>query len=143
MVTLWVRNDDYSLAESWRLVEWCIERGATELTLSFFGPPNPPVGAWDAVDIPLAPFRFPDGPVERFVLNPESVGVLREILDQGLFTYHRGAAVSLEDPILIRNGVPLLTVITHEGEAVLEIEPHEQANLDSAALPYRLTSRWD
>jgi hypothetical protein len=140
MVTLWVRKEDYSLAESWRLVEWCIERGASELTLSFF---DPPIGAWDAVDIPLAPFRFPDGPVERFVLNPESVGVLREILDEGLFTYHPRAALWLEDPILIRSGVPLLSVITHEGEAVLEIEPHEQANLDSAALPYRLTSRWD
>jgi hypothetical protein len=141
MLTLWVRKEDYSPAESWRLVEWCAERGAREFTLSFIGPPDGPTQAWDAFDVPLAPFALNGSSAGRFALTPDSSTVLRSLLGGGLFTYEPTTALCLEDPILFRDGQPMLSVISHEGEAILELEPEDRASLDAAKLTYRLGSR--
>ena len=143
MLTLWARKEDYSAAESWRLIEWCLERGAREFTLSFVGPPDLPSGAWDNFDIPLAPFTVDGSSADRFVLAPDSITVLRYLFGDGLFTHDPTAALWLEDPVLFRDGRPLLSVISHEGEAILELEPEDRASLDAAKFVYRMKSRWD
>ena len=143
MLTLWARKEDYSAAESWRLAEWCLERGAREFALSFFGPTDLPAGTWDKFDIPLAPFAVDGSSADRFVLTPDSITALRYLLGDGLFTYERTAALWLEDPVLFRDGRPLLSVISHEGEAILELEPEDRASLDAAKFVYRMKSRWD
>ena len=143
MLTLWARKEDYSAEESWRLVEWCLESGAREFTLSFVEPPDLPAGAWDKFDIPLAPFTVDGTSARRFVLTPDSVTVLRHLLGGGVFTTEPTAALWLEDPVLFRDGRPLLSVISHEGEAKLELEPEDRASLDAAKFVYRMKSRWD
>jgi hypothetical protein len=142
MLTLWVRKEDYTAAESWRLVEWCAERGARDFTLSFIGPPDLPSEAWNAFDVPLAPFALSGSAVGRFALTPDSIALLRSLLRDGLFTNESTAALWLEDPTLYRDEDPILSVISHEGEAILELEPEDRVSLDAAKFPYRLESRW-
>jgi hypothetical protein len=121
VLTIWARKEDYSITESWRLVEWCLERGAREFTLSFIGPSDLPRERWNDFDIPLAPFALDGSRANRFVLTPGSIAVLRNLFADGLFTHDPTASFWLEDPVLLKEGRPILRVISHEGEAMLSL----------------------
>jgi hypothetical protein len=106
------------------------------------GSPDLAAEAWDAVDVPLKPFALDGAGAGHFALTPDSITELRSLLREGLFTYQPAAAVWLENPILFRDGQPILSVISHEGEAVLELDPQDGTSLDVARLTYRPASRW-
>jgi hypothetical protein len=74
---------------------------------------------------------------------PESIPVLRYLFGDGLFTNEPTAVLWLEGPVLFRDGRPLLSVISHEGEAIFELEPEDRASLDAAKFVYKMKSRWD
>lgn len=136
-----VWTDDYSPDASWRLLDWCLARGADEIGLAFLGPPYMPDSTWSEVDEMLAPFRRRVASAgDRWLLTAESVAVLRAVLRDGLFTYTPGET-SIENPTIYRGGVPLLSVITHEGEGVLHLRADDVTSLERAGLPHHERSR--
>jgi len=143
MTTLWVRREDYTAEGSWRLLDWCLARGGDELGLEFLGPPDPPPDASARVDYELSQFALVRPPADgaRYAFNELSLAALRRVMSDGLFTYESGLT-SLEDPTVFRRGRALLTILSHEDEGVLALEPEEQATLDIGGLPYHVKSRW-
>jgi hypothetical protein len=141
MQTIYVRMEDYPAAESWRLVDWCVRRGADEFSLAFLGPPYVPSTPWSEVDELLAPFRRRVASAgDRWLLTGETSAVLRDILDGGLFAYTPGRT-SLEDLTIYRSGEALLRIVTRDGEGIMQLRDDEEAMLERAQLPYHLRAR--
>jgi hypothetical protein len=139
--TLWIRREDYSAQESWRLLDWCATRGADEFGLSFLGPPYQDEGDWADVDRLLAPFRRRIASAgDRWRLTGESAEALRSVLPGGLFTYEPGAR-TLEDPTVYRGGARLLAIVTHEGEGMVTATDDDAASLARAGLPFHHGAR--
>lgn len=139
MVYVW--TDDYSSEASWRLVDWCLTRGADEIGLAFFGPPYVPDTTWSAVDEMLAPFRRRVASAgDRWVLTAESAAALRTVFRDGLFARTPGET-SIENPTVYRGGVPLLSIVTRDGEGVLHLRPDDATSLARAGLPHHERSR--
>ena len=140
-LTLYVRRSDYPGDAGWRLAEWCLDRGATELTLAFLLAGDRTPASFADIDAALKPFRVADAD-ERFVFSRDSFVALRSVLPDGLFGYVIGGDGWVEDPTFYRSGMPLLEVVSHEGEGILTIEPAEQTSLDALALPYHRRGVW-
>ena len=141
MPSVFVRREDYSQEESWRLVEWCRTRGADEFGLVFIGPPYLPESAWAEADTLLASFRRRVASAgDRWALTGESVAVLRVLLPEGLFTSVSGDR-SLEEVTIYRGGLVLLAVIQPEGEGVLDLHPADERSLEGAGLRFHRAHR--
>lgn len=139
--TLYVRAEDYSTALSWRLLEWCSSRGADEFGLAVLGPPYLPETVWAKVDAILAPFRRRIASAgDRWALTGESMAALRELLEEGLFTYD-SASGSLLDPVIYRGGHVFLSVTSQEGEGRLHLGPDDEQSLERVGLPAHRASR--
>lgn len=139
MVFVW--TDDYSPEASWRLLDWCLTRGADEIGLAFLGPPYVPDTTWSEVDEMLAPFRSRVASAgDRWVLTAESAAALRTVFLDGLFTRTPGDT-SIENPTVYRGGVPLLSVVTRDGEGVLHLRHDDVASLERSGLPHHERSR--
>ena len=138
MQTVFVRRTDYTADDSWRLLQWCMRRGANEFSLAFLGPPYLPSTPWAAVDELLVPFRRRVASVgDRWLLTGETAAVLREFLTDGLFGYTPGET-SLEDLTIYRGGETLLRIVTRDGQGIFQLRDDEEATLESAGLPYHL-----
>jgi hypothetical protein len=136
--TVFVRKTDYTPADSWRLLDWCMRRGANEFGLAFLGPPYLPRTPWAAVDELLVPFRRRVASAgDRWLLTGETATVLRGVLTEGLFGYTPGET-SLEDLTIHRGGETLLRIVTRDGQGILQLRDDEEQALDAAALPYHL-----
>lgn len=141
MQTFLVRREDYPGDRSWRLLDWCVARGANEFSLAFLGPPYVPRTAWAQVDELLAPFRRRVASAgDRWLLTGESVTVLRHVLPGGLFGYAPGDS-SVEDLTIYRGGEALLRVVTRQGEGILQVRDDEEASLERATLPVHRRAR--
>ena len=141
MPTVYVWKDDYSPEASWKLLDWCLTRGADEFSLAILGPPYLPDTAWAGVDEMLAPFRRRVASAgDRWMLTGESAAVLREVLRDGLFTDSLGEA-SVESPTVYRGSAALLSVETRDGEAVLDLHQEDLESLERAGLPFHRSSR--
>ena len=135
MLTLYVRRDDYTGEASWRLLDWCLRRGADEFSLAFLGPPYLPRTTWAAVDNLLAPFRRRVASAgDRWLLTGESAAVLRHLLAGGLLGGGPEEA-SLAGLTVYRGGAPLLQVEMHTGRGMLHARDDEESSLAAAALP--------
>lgn len=139
MSSLYVRREDYSDLDSWRLVDWCRSRGADEFSLSIVGPPYVSGTPWSEADELLAPFRrrVASGG-DRWRLTGESLIVLRSLLG-GLFTGRPASAI--EDPVLYRGGSALLAVVAREGEGTLTLREDDAESFRRTALPFHERSR--
>lgn len=138
MQTVFVRRKDYAPAESWRLLDWCMRRGANEFSLAFLGPPYLPRTPWATVDELLAPFRRRVASAgDRWMLTGETASVLRDVLGEGLFGYTPGET-SLEDLTVYRGGETLMRIVTRDGQGILQLRDDEEQALDTAGLPYHL-----
>ncbi len=141
MQTFFVRREDYPPDQSWRLLDWCLSRGADEFSLAFLGPPYLPDTRWATVDELLATFRRRVASAgDRWLLTGETAAVLRDVLAGGLFAYTPGES-SLEDLTLYRAGEALLRIVTREGQGILQLRDDEEATLERAQLPYHLRAR--
>lgn len=141
MQTFVVRREDYPADQSWRLVDWCLARGANEFSLAFLGPPYVPRTTWARVDELLAPFRRRVASAgDRWLLTGETVTVLRDVLPGGLFGSAPGES-PIEDLTVYRGGEALLRVVTRQGEGILQLRDGEDASLERAALPVHRRAR--
>ncbi|HEU0015434.1 MAG TPA: hypothetical protein VFQ45_17220 [Longimicrobium sp.] len=157
LITRYLAADDYTPALTWRLLDWCMARGADALTLDpmrMVGRPSP---ACDAFETRMAPHRLADGerrplgapyeqwrePAELWRLDAASAAILREHLELGLFTYLLDPENGwLEDPALYRGRELMLGVVTHEGEGFLRVTAGERAELDGLGFPTRDAGTW-
>ena len=141
MQTFFVRAEDYTADQSWRLLDWCLRRGADEFSLAFLGPPYLPRTTWAQVDELLAPFRLRVASAgDRWLLTGEAAAVLHDVLTDGLFAFTPGQS-SLEDLTVYRGGTALLRIVTREGEGTLQLRDDEEAALERARLPYHRRAR--
>ncbi len=141
MQTFFVRAEDYTAEQSWRLLDWCLRRGADEFSLSFLGPPYLPRTTWAVVDELLAPFRRRVASAgDRWILTGETAAVLRDVVAGGLFAFTPGES-SLEDLTVYRGGQTLFRIVTREGEGILQLRDDEEPALEQAGLPYHLRAR--
>ena len=138
--SLVLRREDYSPESSWRLLDWCMARGADELGLTFLGAPYLPGTAWAEVDELLAPFRRRIASAgDRWALTGESASVLRSLFPAGLLNAHPGERQGdawLEDPTIYRGGAALLTVVTHEGVGILHLSTDDAEHFERTGLPF-------
>jgi len=139
---------DFTVEETWRLWQWCIDHGADKF----------------AVDLPFMPAMTPN-PLRRFLvsrarreaqwgperrndtelyrLDGDSTETLRTLFPSGLFqgpTWDTNAGWA-EDPAAYRRGKLMLWIVSHEGLGELRVSPHEQADLTQIGL--RGALRWD
>jgi hypothetical protein len=133
MLTL--RRDDYTAASSWRILEWCMTRGADEFTLGFLGPPYVPDTAWAELDELLAPFRRRVASAgDRWMLTGESGAVLRAMLPNGLLGRTEGPT-AVRDPALYRGGTLMLAVESDAGVGTLSLQDDDEVSLARTGLP--------
>ncbi|HET7631770.1 MAG TPA: hypothetical protein VFK16_05560 [Gemmatimonadaceae bacterium] len=138
MLTCYVRRGDYPGADGWRLLEWCMRRGADEFSLEFLGPPYLPRTEWARMDELLAPFRRRVASAgDRWLLNGETFAVLREMMADGPFGFAPGTS-SLEDLTVFRGGGAMLRVVTRDGLGILQLRDDEGPSLERAGLPHHL-----
>jgi hypothetical protein len=147
----YVYDHEITPEHSWRLVAWCMSRGATELTvalLSFIGHSS---DFCDAFVRAMDAFRLPDAPrdpgsylgeapsqdVPLWRLEPESVEALKAFFDEGLLTYPVGEWKTgcLENPILYRDGRLMLMVVSHENEAMIRLRVDDLESFGALGLP--------
>lgn len=130
-----VRRDDYTAASSWRLLHWCMTRGADEFSLGFLGPPYVPNTAWAELDELLAPFRRRVASAgDRWMLTGESAAVLESMLPNGLLGSASGPA-AVRDPAVYRGGALMLSIESDAGVGTLSLEDDDEASLARAGLP--------
>jgi hypothetical protein len=74
--------------------------------------------------------------VRLWQLTDHSVAALRTFLPGGLFTNVVDPAGWLEDPIVYRNGEPMLGVVTHEQEGLLRATAEELRELETLGFDF-------
>ena len=143
-----IHSIDFTVEETWRLWQWCIDHGADEF----------------AVDLPFMPVTTPNplrpyflsragrevhwgseqwNDTDIYRLDGESTEILRALFPEGLFqgpTWDTDAGWA-EDPAAYRRRELMLGIISHEGFGELRVSPHEQADL--ARIGLRGALRWD
>jgi hypothetical protein len=142
---------DYSAANTWQLVEWCMSLGANEFTIDFLtNNPSRAADRWEQFDEIVRPHSLGQAtrermsgrtaddlsrPTERWTLNETAIGALKEALSEGLFQYDPLQDGWFEDPIFYRDGELMLGVLSHEAFAVLRLTAAESEQLDAARFP--------
>jgi len=151
--------DDVRPEQTWALLAWCHAAGASELSLDLLGLNDTPEPFCDRFRAAAAAFALPDAPREHMVtykgqqlvrpaplwrLTPESIGLLREFLDEGLFTHPAGEWETgwIENPTFYRDGEVMLGIVSHEYEGVLRLRPTEMAEFTALGIPSRDRPEW-
>ena len=132
-----VRRDDYTAASSWRLLDWCMTRGADEFTLGFLGPPYVSGTTWAELDELLAPFRRRVASAgDRGMLTGESAAVLKDMLPNGLLgSASAGGPAAIRDPAVYRGGTLMLAIESDAGVGTLSLKDDDEASLARTGLP--------
>lgn len=136
-------------AESWRLIHWCIENGADELSLRVLCADGQGSRADEFEDafehrqlasdlrrVPFAPDDQPAGLVRLWRLDEDAVPLLRRFIPGGLFAHHVDPHGWLEDPMLFRESQLMLGIVTHQQEGVLRVTPDELRELERAGFDF-------
>lgn len=127
-------RDDYTAASSWRILDWCMTRGADEFTLGFLGPPYLPGTTWALVDELLSPFRRRVASAgDRWMLTGESAAVLQAMLPNGLLGGTEGAT-AVRDPAVYRGGTLMLSIESDAGVGTLSLQDDDGASLARSGL---------
>ena len=145
-------REDLTTDEAWRLVRWCLERGADEFTLHGIlvqGAPDTPFKAFDTL---ADPHRKPDATrhqmtgqttaVELWTLNEATLNALELAVPRGIFDYDPRPGAWFEDLTLYRAGELMLGIVTHEGEGVLRLEPTEIPQFRNTGFVSRPQGEW-
>ena len=147
---LTVRTEQYSVAEAWQLLEWCVAAGATEFTLRCLATRSSGSQFCDQVDQTLRADsqRAAKRPhlsralnelgireTKLWILNEHTLKRLRGLVPAGIFDYAGGRPGGwLENLEVYRDGEILLGVITHEHRAVLFVTDDERDQLQALHL---------
>lgn len=147
-VKRYLAPSDFSAAETWRLLEWCLRLGADEFTIDCLETDGL-VGdkVWHTFEkLVRSSFRGEDtrermsgrtaDDLTRLTplwhLNETTIDALQRAMPEGLFSYAPAEHGSFEDPVLYRDGQLLLGVLSHEAFAVLRVSEAESAQLSAA-----------
>ena len=139
---------EFAPADTWRLVEWCRQRGADEFTVDRLGS-DPAVARsiWRLFEKNIEPFAVGEETRERmsgrtaddlrrptqiWQLNQHTIEALQRALPGGLLEYEPHEPGWFEDPILYRNKQLMLGVLSHEAFAVLRLSEDEADELANA-----------
>ncbi|MFL5466667.1 MAG: hypothetical protein ACJ79N_06325 [Gemmatimonadaceae bacterium] len=151
LVQKYLAPSDYSVEETWRLVEWCRGLGANEFTIDCL-PADGHAGAkaWRSFEGLVQPYSRGDATRERmsgrtahdltrntslWELNDATLRALRLTLTAGFLGYDPTEEGSFEDPVIYRNGQLLLGVLSHEAFAVLRLSGPESVQLSEDGFP--------
>jgi hypothetical protein len=150
--TLHIFREDFSLEEGWRLIRWCLERGANEFNvygLLCDGSSDAPLKAFDRL---VESHRMPPAlrhdlsgeakSVELWTLNETTLEALQVAFPRGLFDYDPRPGAWFEDLMLYRGTELMLGIVTHEGEGVLRLAPRELPDFQAAGFASRAEGRW-
>lgn len=150
-------EDDIPPEDGWRLVSWCIANGADEFTIDGITSRGTTSLLFDGFDRVADAHRRPSAQRRRLSaytpdklirhtklwhFNDTTLGALREVLPNGIFTYDVGSESWFEDLTIYRTGELMLGIVTHENEGVLRITPRERVELDALGIKYRLEGAW-
>lgn len=153
---VYIFEDDYSAEESWRLLSWCMSKGANEFSVRCVGDDHPRELRWAAFQSRFSAFsrgrksrrivNVYEGEdvvqsIHLWQLNSESLQLLHQELEDGLFTYGASDPAWLEDPVIYRDGSPMLGIVTHEWEGILRASPDEIRELEELGYPFRLQGK--
>lgn len=129
--------------ESWRLAHWCLEHGASELSVRVLcvAEQGTRADAFEdafasrelATDLRRVPFAAGGEPARVLRLwrvDDEALSALHGFLQDGLFTHRIDPHGWLEDPMFFRDGELLLGIVTHEREGVLRVTADELRELE-------------
>jgi len=140
VVTRYLRTGDFTPQRSWDLLDWCRSIGANRFTLGLLEIKGTHASNLDRIAIDLAPYAELTaddgkalGSVRGWTLTDASADVLKSSFVDGLFTRPTyDEAGWPENPTFYRGAAPILTVISHEGEAWLELSEEEVVALKAA-----------
>ncbi|HXI68860.1 MAG TPA: hypothetical protein VNN22_00735 [Verrucomicrobiae bacterium] len=143
-----IRADDLTHEQGWRLIDWCAERGGDEFSVQFMCLDGERPTSHGQLRSALAPFHRGTPkrervttmageesrrPTDTWGLCADSAAHLRRHVSDGIFLSPSYAAAGwFEDFIIYRHGEIMLGVVNHEGLVVLclsEQEHHELSNL--------------
>lgn len=149
MLRRFLRAHDVRADDSWRLLRWCVEHGASDFTLALMRIEGEAPTFLDEVSAALKPFaaapavRNGEHTAEVWTLTPASVAVLQDLLPDGLFTAASYAGSGwLEDPTFYRAGEVMLGIVTHENEGVLVVQQADHASFEALGLISHDTAEW-
>lgn len=148
IVQRYLAPSDFSAAETWRLLEWCLGAGADEFTIDCVcGEAILNAKVWQSFEKVVHPFSRGEKTRERmsgrtaddltrntklWELNPNTMGALKKALPEGLLAYDPAGDCWFEDPVLYRDGQLLLGVLSHEAFAIMRISALESEQLSDA-----------
>jgi hypothetical protein len=157
--TRFIAASEVRSEQTWQLLDWCRSSGADEFALSLLGLEGYTTPFTARLEAALAPFHLPAAVREqvtvysredvarltqRWALTSESVTLLQEFFDQGLFTYPVGEweIGCIEDPIVYRNGDVMLGIVSHERRGVLVLTELEHAEVAALGIHIRPEPPW-
>ncbi|HEX6532946.1 MAG TPA: hypothetical protein VF041_00030 [Gemmatimonadaceae bacterium] len=131
--------------DTWRLLRWCVEHGASEFSVRVMCEAGEPAPTADRFEDTFAPalvgeerrhvLSHPVGEdrptIRLWRLDDRTEALLHPYLPQGLFTNAVDPRGWIEDPLVYRNGELMLGVVTHERDGVLRATADEMRELDA------------
>jgi hypothetical protein len=143
--------DDLKPEQSWKLLDWCMEHGADEFTISALVVEKESerikafLESLARFSLASAPRRLLSGPtreqltrpVERWQLNTETISLLQQALPMGFASREYEEDLWVEDLAVYRVGDFMMGVLSHEGGGVLRLTTPELQELRATGFPDR------
>lgn len=148
--TSYFTPESLSPDDGWRLLRWCAEHGAAELSVRVMCEVGGPAPIADRFEDTFAPALVGEGErrvlssspgehrrtIRLWRLDERTETLLRPFFPRGLFTNAVDPRGWLEDPLVYRNGELMLGVVTHEREGVLRATEDEMRELDALGFTF-------
>ena len=152
----YLTRTDNSADQNWALVEWVMDKGASEFALDILDVEGTRAQWCDDVERKLLPFRLGSRPRERltarvdntwirptglWTLNARSVALLKNIFDGDPFTYPCGNETGwVEDPTFYRDSKLVFGIVSHEDYGVLRVDREGLVELEQRGIKLRTAS---
>ncbi len=139
-----------SAEQSWRLLDWCISRGADEFAIEGLAVEGASTSIFDSFDRQVVAYRrqpqlrqhltaFTTDNMSRmtelWTLNQSTLDVLKQVLPDGLFTKDLGTSKGwFEDLLVYRKGWMMLGIVTIDTEGYLFLGESEMSEVESLGI---------
>ena len=151
--------DDFTPEQTWLLLHWCAQHGATEFTVDRLGLQGHAAPHVDRFELDMAPFRLESQRRPRMSaatreelvrqsdlwrLSNHSIAILQEYFPAGLFIYPTSEWEQgcLEGPTFYRQGQIVLGITTHEREGILTLQAAEHTEIARLGISTRERPQW-